>query len=289
MLNAKTKKDAIAQCKAAAVQYEKTRSETIECATALHSTKEEAVSILRDADDLVFAVQNRPGDVEETMVVATAARTAFEKKLNALALQEASTLAMESKKVDKMGKRMAGAGVATGAGVAAFAPSVAMAIATTFGTASTGTAIAALSGAAATNAALAWLGGGALAAAGGGMAGGQALLAMAGPVGWAIGGASLLGGGLMANSRNKALAEKARAQTMTIKKQTNDLKMLLVKVKKEIDVLNNLNMGLAELLRQLKQIGHVNYDIYTDEQKDVLCQMVNTSKALSKRLGEIIE
>ncbi|MGW8444460.1 hypothetical protein ACWGXJ_26515 [Paenibacillus sp. S33] len=42
-------------------------------------------------------------------------------------------------------------------GVAAFGPTVALAIATTFGTASTGTAIATLSGAAATNAALAWL------------------------------------------------------------------------------------------------------------------------------------
>lgn len=52
----------------------------------------------------------------------------------------------------------AGSGVVAGAGVAAFGPSAAMAIATTFGTASTGTAISTLSGAAATNAALAWLG-----------------------------------------------------------------------------------------------------------------------------------
>ncbi len=46
--------------------------------------------------------------------------------------------------------------------LSAFGPAAAMAIATTFGTASTGTAIAdTLFGAAATNAALAWLGGGA--------------------------------------------------------------------------------------------------------------------------------
>lgn len=66
-----------------------------------------------------------------------------------------------------------------------------MAIATTLGTASTGTAISALSGAAATNAALAWLGGGALATGGGGVAAGEAFLALAGPVGWAIGGTEL--------------------------------------------------------------------------------------------------
>lgn len=71
------------------------------------------------------------------------------------------------------------------------APTAAMWVATTFGTASTGTAISALSGAAATNAALAWLGGGALAAGGGGMAAGQALLALAGPVGWGLAGVSI--------------------------------------------------------------------------------------------------
>lgn len=62
--------------------------------------------------------------------------------------------------------------------------------------ASTGTAISALSGAAATNAALAWLGGGALAVGGGGMAAGEAFLALAGPVGWAIAGVSLVVSGL---------------------------------------------------------------------------------------------
>ena len=81
-------------------------------------------------------------------------------------------------------------GVTAGAAVVSVAPTVAMWVATTFGTASTGTAISALSGAAATNAALAWLGGGALAVGGGGMAAGNAFLALAGPVGWGIAGAS---------------------------------------------------------------------------------------------------
>ena len=71
----------------------------------------------------------------------------------------------------------AGAGLAAGASVAFMAPTAAMWVATTFGTASTGAAISTLSGAAATNAALAWLGGGALAAGGGGMTAGSALLA----------------------------------------------------------------------------------------------------------------
>lgn len=48
--------------------------------------------------------------------------------------------------------------VMIGGGVAALGPSAALAIATTFGTASTGTAISTLSGAVATKAALAWRG-----------------------------------------------------------------------------------------------------------------------------------
>jgi len=62
----------------------------------------------------------------------------------------------------------------TGAG-AAFTCG-AMWVATTWGTAGTGTAISSLSGAAASNAAMAWLGGGTVASGGGGMAAGAAVL-----------------------------------------------------------------------------------------------------------------
>ncbi|MEB7507584.1 DNA polymerase III subunit gamma/tau [Staphylococcus xylosus] len=118
----------------------------------------------------------------------------------------------------------AGSGVAAGVGVAAFGPSAAMAIATTFGTASTGTAISALSGAAATNAALAWLGGGALVAGGGGTAAGSALLALSGPIGWTIGGVSLATAGLFRNSKNKKVANEARTKEIEVHSQIKMLK-----------------------------------------------------------------
>ncbi|WP_240497978.1 hypothetical protein [Williamsia sp. 1135] len=84
-----------------------------------------------------------------------------------------------------------GAGFSAGVAVSSMAPTAALWVATTFGTASTGTAISTLSGAAATNAAVAWLGGGAVAAGGGGTAAGGALLALAGPIGWTVAGATL--------------------------------------------------------------------------------------------------
>lgn len=111
--------------------------------------------------------------------------------------QQAEKIELEYKKAEVKAAGQGAAGIGAGVAVAALGPTAAMGIATTFGVASTGTAISALSGAAATNAALAWLGGGALAAGGGGMAAGSAFLALAGPVGWAIAGVSVVASGLM--------------------------------------------------------------------------------------------
>lgn len=111
--------------------------------------------------------------------------------------QQAEKIELEYKKAEVKTAGQGAAGVGAGVAVAALGPTAAMGIATTFGVASTGTAISALSGAASTNAALAWLGGGALAAGGGGMAAGSAFLALAGPVGWAIAGVSVVASGLM--------------------------------------------------------------------------------------------
>lgn len=85
-------------------------------------------------------------------------------------------------------------------------------VATTFGTASTGTAISALSGAAASNAAIAWLGGGALATGGGGMAAGQALLALAGPIGWGIAGTTLLASVLLTVKKDLSFKKKRKTR-----------------------------------------------------------------------------
>lgn len=140
----------------------------------------------------------------------------------------------------------AGAGFAAGAAVASMAPTAAMWVATTFGTASTGTAISTLSGAVATKAALAWLGGGALAAGGGGTAAGSALLALAGPIGWTVAGATLLTSialfakkkfenreakqeALTAVKRNTALVEGMGAQIYHLLQRTATLRKRLMK------------------------------------------------------------
>ena len=128
----------------------------------------------------------------------------------------------------------AGVGVTGGFAITSLAPSAAMWVATTFGTASTGTAISALSGAAANSAALAWLGGGSIAAGGAGVTGGQALLALAGPIGWSIAGATLLTSIILLSNNKRKIdkekkdeIEKIKTNTEKIVEQSNSIKILL--------------------------------------------------------------
>lgn len=277
MFNAGYKKEALAEADGARIKYKETYDEVIQNTTALHTHKEKAVFILKNVDLYVHSLSNKPQNFDKTMAQITVRRRAFEKEID--------TLKIDSRKVEKISGSVAGAGFAAGAGVAAFGPTAAMAIATTFGTASTGTAIATLSGAAATNAALAWLGGGALAMGGGGIAAGQAFLAMAGPVGWTIGGVALVGGGLMANSKNKKIAEQAEQQTRKIKKEINNLKQIDEKVHEEIKAILPLNFDIENTLNKLKKLPYKDYNLFTTDEQQMLMVLMNASESLSKRIG----
>ncbi len=142
---------------------------------------------------------------------------------------------MQHKNSMRQKKSMAGvgAGVAGGIAVASLAPSAAMWVATTFGTASTGTAISTLSGAAATNAALAWLEW-CSRCWGGGMASGTAFLAMAGPVGWTIGGATLLA----------SIALFASKKSNSVKKKKEEIEAVL----HNVESVSEVNVKMQSLL-----------------------------------------
>lgn len=280
MFNSGYKKEALAECSQAGEQYKETYNRTINNATKLHGYKLKAVSILTDFENYVNSMRNAPYELTKIASQVAVRRQAFEREIHHLEL--------ESRNADKVSGSVAGAGVLAGAGVAAFGPAAAMGVATTFGTASTGVAISTLAGVAKTSAALAWLGGGAMAAGGGGMVAGQALLAMAGPVGWAIGGTALLGGGLLASSKNKKIAEKAERQTREIKEETSKVKKINEKVVREIRAVSSLNDGTSTTLSQLLSVSHRDYRRLTAAQKENLMQLMNSCEALSKKIGEKI-
>lgn len=187
----------------------------------------------------------------------------------------------ETAKKANVGMGAAGAGL--GAGVVFLGPTAAMGIATTFGVASTGTAIAALHGAAATNAALAWLGGGALAAGGGGMAAGNALLALAGPVGWAIAGLSILGSGLLFW---KARSEKKRLEEIFLAISNRDktsYELAIVELNERINRITAETLKLQAAIMNIGTFG-TDYNRMTEAQQYALGSYVNLMNASTQLL-----
>ena len=176
MFSSKARREAIAKLKRSVTGHEAIRKRVEKVSIELFELRRNAATDgIQQVESYVNTLANSPKEfdtmVAEFRVEADRFRGTVQR------------LETEASRSTKIGSATGTAGVAAGVGVAALGPSAAMAVATTFGTASTGTAISALSGAAATNAGLAWLGGGALAAGGGGMAGGSTLLALAGACG----------------------------------------------------------------------------------------------------------
>lgn len=175
----------------------------------------------------------------------------------------------------------AGAGLAAGASVAFMAPTAAMWVATTFGTASTGAAISTLSGAAATNAALAWLGGGALAAGGGGMTAGSALLALAGPVGWSIAGATLLSSILLFTSKKAKLNKQKNEEIQAVKQNIESVRELDGNISLILSETTEMRSGLNDMMVKSLSLFGADYLTLDESQKQLLGTLVNNTKTLS--------
>ncbi len=182
----------------------------------------------------------------------------------------------------------AGAGLAAGASVAFMAPTAAMWVATTFGTASTGAAISTLSGAAATNAALAWLGGGALSVGGGGIAGGSALLAMAGPIGWTVAGATLLTSILLFSGKKNKLNKQKNDEIEKVKNNTEKIRETDGQIRMLLEETSMIRSGLRETYLSCLPLYGKDYSAVSDEQKIKLGALVNQTKALSALFGKTV-
>jgi hypothetical protein len=237
--------------------------------------------IIGEVQNYVNTLTNTPKEFDKSFSEYHVVFEVFTEMLNAIRFK--------GTEIDSDFGTTATAGVLAGVGTAALAPTAAMAVATTFGAASTGTAIASLGGAAATNAALAWLGGGALVAGGGGMAGGSALLALAGPIGWAIGGAAVVGGGLIARSKNEELAKEANQKRKKVEIETAQLKASEVEVNSLLTITNQHINGVSTIFSKLHNNTPNNYQSFSSEQKSDLVALVNHIQSLSKLLNKKVK
>lgn len=279
MFNGDLKKEAIARLTQSAENY-KYYAKTVQAASAelfvlRKNSSEEVIGVV---EAYINTLANTPKEFDRSFAEYKAEFRVFTQMLR--------DLQIKSDDVDFEFGTTATAGILAGAGTAAFAPTAAMAIATTFGTASTGTAIASLSGAAATNAALAWLGGGTLAAGAGGMAAGEALLALAGPVGWAIGGVAIVGGGLLARSKNEKIANEANAKRKEVEVLTAQLKAAEREVNGLISLTKNHVTGVKQILSKLKNHAPHDYRSFSPEARNELTALLNHIQSLSKLLNK---
>lgn len=240
-----------------------------------------SLELIPEVEAYVNSLANTPKDFDKSFTEYKAEFTVFNNILHKLeaAAKEAQIKAGGG----------AAIGIAAGVGTAAFAPTAAMAVATTFGTASTGTAISTLSGAAASKAALAWLGGGVLAKGGAGVAGGKALLALAGPVGWAIGGTALVGAGLFARNKNGKIADQAIAARKEQEAHTRQILSANLEIVQILEQTDKHTKGMRDMLAHLKREAPTDYNQFNQAMRQHIAALINHVHSLSKLLNKKVD
>ncbi|MCL6604977.1 MAG: hypothetical protein K6T94_19100 [Paenibacillus sp.] len=274
MLNSSLKKEAIGKLKSALRKYEVSTETVKGNAIKLHIARTNSADVIKKVEAYINTLANTPKEFTKSIEQV---------RVNLASFKALSEISYDEKAMIKLAGGGAAAGVAAGVATAALAPTAALAIATTFGTASTGAAISGLTGAAATNAALAWLGGGALAAGGGGMAGGSALLALAGPIGWGIGAASLAAGGFLASKKNKDAAIKADKERVEIVKATRVLEATDAEIVHLKESTQKLATGLEQSLLTFTGTARAirSFTEFSQDQREVLRAIINNTESLS--------
>lgn len=246
----------------------------------LYRERTRAVDLIMHIESLVNSIANRPKEFDAEIAEVQTNRESF------IDTCEFAKEELEAARKSALG---AGAGAATGAAIVSVAPTVAMWVATTFGTASTGTAISALSGAAATNAALAWLGGGALAAGGGGMAAGNAFLALAGPVGWGIAGVTLLSSIVLFSVNKFKIDKKKKEEIGSIKNNTSIARKTAAQIQGLLDEIVVLRDKLNNMYDDCLTEYGKDFSAISVERQMQLGALVNNTKAIAASLRKSIQ
>ena len=249
----------------------------------LYEIRGKSVELIKLVQEVVNSIANTPKQFDTELGKIGKELTKF---------KETEQYAKEANDASlKAGVNIVG-GTTAGIGIASMAPTALMSIATTFGTASTGTAISALSGAAAQKAAMAWIGrtfAGFAVKEGAGMAAGQAFLALAGPIGWGITAASTGISLISLTNKNKDVAEKAVKEAKEIAKArealdetTEKINALKAKTDRLFDDMNREKSKIMSFM-------NLDYLSLREEDKLFLGTLVNHTLSLSQLLNETIE
>lgn len=279
MLNNDMKKEALQIHKRATEKYNALCKTVNDQCQNLYVKRKESLTLIARVEGLINSIANTPKDFETSLSTIETEKATFRKT---------ETLAKEALDAARKAAANSAAGAVGGAAVAAMAPTAAMWVATTFGTASTGTAISSLSGAVATKAALAWLGGGAVKAGGLGIAGGKALLALAGPIGWSIAGAAGATSGIMVARKNKKIAEDAVEEAKKITIAGAELHEATAKINQLIEKTELMTSQLELTFTESEYMRSTNYIELSADEKFRLGSLVNNTLSLTQLLNETV-
>lgn len=277
MFYKKAKKDSIEKLKDVEERYNRLGKSANDAAINLYNVRKSASLAIDRVEAYINVLANSPKKF---------AKDIAEVKFRIREFNRAKRIEAENTSNNIKGASAAAAGTALGGAIGVLGPTAAMSIATTFGTASTGTAIATLSGAAATNASLAWLGGGALAAGGGGMGAGTAFLALAGPVGWGIAGTFIIGGGAFSAHKNKKAAEKAKLATRDVFEKIFSLQPKLKELQRLETETRKLKSSLDITL--IVNTYPKDYLSFSNKQKEELAALINNVTSMGKLINKRI-
>lgn len=282
MFNVELKKEALRIHEETLVRYNNSYEKMKNECENLYNVRGQAIKVIKMNQNVINSIANTPKEFDTTLGKIGKELTKFnDTEEYAKKAYNASVQA---------GINIAG-GAAAGLGVASMAPTALMSIATTFGTASTGTAISTLSGCVAQKAALAWIGRtfAGFAAEGAGMAAGQAFLALAGPIGWGITAVSTGVSLISLSNKNKELADKAVNEAKEISIARESLDEVAEKVnslRAKTDILyTDMDKQRVKILKFL----NADYLSLEDEDKYFLETLVNNTLSLSVLLNETVQ
>ena len=282
MFNVELKKEALRIHEETLVRYNNSYEKMKNECENLYNVRGQAIKVIKMNQNVINSIANTPKEFDTTLGKIGKELTKFnDTEEYAKKAYNASVQA---------GINIAG-GAAAGLGVASMAPTALMSIATTFGTASTGTAISTLSGCVAQKAALAWIGRtfAGFAAEGAGMAAGQAFLALAGPIGWGITAVSTGVSLISLSNKNKELADKAvnEAKEISIARESLDeVAEMVNSLRAKTDILyTDMDKQRVKILKFL----NADYLSLEDEDKYFLGTLVNNTLSLSVLLNETVQ
>ena len=282
MFNVELKKEALRIHEETLARYNNSYEKMKNECENLYNVRGQAIKVIKMNQNVINSIANTPKEFDTTLGKIGKELTKFnDSEEYAKKAYNASVQA---------GINIAG-GAAAGLGVASMAPTALMSIATTFGTASTGTAISTLSGCVAQKAAWAWIGRtfAGFAAEGAGMAAGQAFLALAGPIGWGITAVSTGASLISLSNKNKELADKAvnEAKEISIARESLDeVSEKVNSLRAKTDILyTDMDKQRAKILKFL----NADYLSLEDEDKYFLGTLVNNTLSLSVLLNETVQ